>query len=559
MSGPPAEQAGAQPIAAVAPQPTGVEIPADDVDAGRDAPPSVDDPSDHVRVPQLLAPQRIGVLAGPGATAIPDLQLFGTDLGWTFEHRGELTVLFGDTMPTARFYCDTPQPAQDDTLAKLPLEFRPDVPPLSFVTVPGKPRELATIRVNRGGSPLPMGLGSTPLTGWSDGENAFAVMGHIEFTTCPVGSTDVCDANAGLTCVHDLGLCQPAVGDAVIGCDPMANASSANVGCALGQRCVAPEHGYCVDLGSSQYDGTRKSLPYAIARSAELALQNRADPSVFDSVHTFVSKKFHNPVVRTVKRLGTTRRDYDYAPGYGGLLMWGRPAYFAEQGRQGHLYLLRHVLPLDVQDARLAFSPEFFAGVDPGSGEPRWSSAQRDAVAVALDGERNGDPAEPLTILNQMAISWLGAPIRKWIMLYAGDVPDVMLVDAAGAQATRGPLRVRYADYPWGPFSAAETYLVPGSPDEAGAAYGPGGYLYHYACRDQPGQACAQSDPVRPLDAIVPGCPTPAVQLDVGRLYGVNIIDAYTRPSRAGLDITWNVSTWNPYAVLLMRSHVEPR
>jgi hypothetical protein len=543
-------------MTAVPPPPPDVAVSDTSEDAGvaTDAAQPQGDPNDSVLTPQLFAPERVGVLAGPGATAPYGLQLFGTDLGWTFEHRGELSVLFGDTMPTARFYCDTPRPDQDDTLAALPLQPGADVPPLRFVTVPGQATQLATIRVNRAGVALKMGVGNTPLTGWSDGQSAFAIMGHVEFTTCPQGS-GVCDADAGLTCVHDLGLCQPAVGDAVVGCDP---ASSIHPSCTLGQQCVAPETGYCVDLGSSQYDGTRMSLPYAIARSAEVALQSSSDPTVFDSVHTFVSKKFHNPIVRTLTRLGRTQRDYDYSPGYGGLLMWGRPAYFAEQGRQGHVYLLRHSLPLSVQDGALAFSPEFFAGVDADTGEPRWSSAQRDAVALAMDGKRNGDPSEPLPVLNQMAISWLGAPIRKWIMLYAGDVPDVMLVDAAGAQATRGPLRVRYADYPWGPFSPAQTYLSPGSPDKPGDPYGPGGYLFHYACRDQPGSACTRSDPVRPLDALVPGCPTPAIQLDVGRLYGVNIIDAYTRANGTGLDISWNVSTWNPYAVLLMRSHLEP-
>jgi hypothetical protein len=57
---------------------------------------------------------------------------------------------------------------------------------------------------------------------------------------------------------------------------------------------------------------------------------------------------------------------------------------------------------------------------------------------------------------------------------------------------------------------------------------------------------------------MLPGCQTPAVQLDIGRIYAANIIDAYTRESGTGLDITWNISTWNPYAVLLMRSHIEP-
>src|SRR5262249_37391958 len=124
---------------------------------------------------------------------------------------------------------------------------------------------------------------------------------------------------------------------------------------------------------------------------------------------------------------------------------------------------------------------------------------------------------------------------------------------------TRGPLRVRFADRPWGPFSPAEEYLAPGSPSVPGDPYGPGGFLYHDECVDQPGEPCARTDPVRPADTYVPGCPTPATQLDIGRLYGSNIIDAYTQPSPdGGLLVRFNVSTWNPYGVVLMQARVAP-
>ena len=37
----------------------------------------------------------------------------------------------------------------------------------------------------------------------------------------------------------------------------------------------------------------------------------------------------------------------------------------------------------------------------------------------------------------------------------------------------------------------------------------------------------------------------------------MNIIDAYTRADGAGgADLVWNVSTWNPYGVVLVKSHV---
>jgi hypothetical protein len=66
-----------------------------------------------------------------------------------------------------------------------------------------------------------------------------------------------------------------------------------------------------------------------------------------------------------------------------------------------------------------------------------------------------------------------------------------------------------------------------------------------------------KSDPHRPLDTALDGCPFAFP--DPGRMYAPNIIDNYTRPNAAGgLDVFWNLSTWNPYAVLLFKTSVAP-
>jgi hypothetical protein len=510
-------------------------------------------------VPQLFPPEVLGALVGPGSTQRAGLQLFGTDLGWTFVHRGKQTMLFGDSMPDARYYCDNHDPVQDDSLATLPLSPPVEVPQLDFVTAPGDASQFATLTVNRGGAALPMGLGRTPVTAWSDGQHAFAMIGHIEFTTCQRAADGGlgCDAEAGLTCSRDVGMCTPALTDVPSPCD-----LTSGQGCSLGQQCTAAPNGFCVDLTCSQYDGTASSAPFAIARNTELAMQRDDDPAVFDSVYRFASKKFHYSVARTVTHLAASRRDDDFSSGNETLLMWGRPGFSAENGGQVQLYLLKHALPLPVTSEKtLAFSPEYFAGVDPESGEPLWSGAQRDAVAIALDGKRNGSPSEPLLVVNQFTMSWLGAPVNKWMMLYGGDVPDALLThpNDPTEQRSRGPLHARFADFPWGPFSPSQEYLSPGSPTQLGDPYGPGGFLFHYQCQDEPGAPCTHSDPVRPADSYLPGCPTLVPQPDIGRLYGVNIIDDYTvRSAKGGLLITWNVSTWNPYGVTLMRSRVAP-
>ena len=73
------------------------------------------------------------------------------------------------------------------------------------------------------------------------------------------------------------------------------------------------------------------------------------------------------------------------------------------------------------------------------------------------------------------------------------------------------------------------------------------------------GAPCAPSDPIRPVDSFLPGCFPVGKTFDNGFFYGANIIDAYTADDGAGgMDIYWNVSTWNPYGVLFLRTNLRP-
>ena len=64
----------------------------------------------------------------------------------------------------------------------------------------------------------------------------------------------------------------------------------------------------------------------------------------------------------------------------------------------------------------------------------------------------------------------------------------------------------------------------------------------------------------RPEPRIRPACLEWADRDARGRLYGANVIDAWTRaaPDGArGAEVYWNVSTWHPYRVLLMKTRFE--
>jgi hypothetical protein len=267
-----------------------------------------------------------------------------------------------------------------------------------------------------------------------------------------------------------------------------------------------------------------------------------------------------NPALRTIARWSGRREGNDYASGEGALLVFGRPGFVGEGGRQVQLYLMVQPLPIAVDGAGAAtLAPGYFAGVDPASGEPRWSGAQSEAQPIALDGELGGDPHEPLHLVNQMSVSWLGAPLNKWVMLYGGDISDLLVLNAPALRdgPSPGAIVIRFADHPWGPFSEPAPHLVPGQPGVAGDGYGPGGYLYHSACRDAGGQLCTAPDGERAPGAL---CADALAQWDQGRLYGATILEPYTRPNDAGgLDMIWNVSTWNPYHVVMLKTSFTPR
>src|SRR5262245_1078365 len=74
-------------------------------------------------------PRPIAPLVGGHAQLSPTgVRVSGSDLGWTFAHRGRLIALFGDTVPYPNFYCDAPPPFEDDTIASLPAFYSGGMP-----------------------------------------------------------------------------------------------------------------------------------------------------------------------------------------------------------------------------------------------------------------------------------------------------------------------------------------------------------------------------------------------------------------------------------------------
>jgi hypothetical protein len=353
-----------------------------------------------------------------------------------------------------------------------------------------------------------------------------------------------CPEQEGVLCVADLSFCEPAPVTVPNICEPQQPACLAG-GCKKGAACA--------DTHSSQYDDSARGTAASVMSTLYFSQARGEDLATYDVVGTLPTNVFSHPVVRTVSRFSGTRSDADYSQGYGELLLWGRPAMHAEQGRQARVYFA--TLPLPLPAAEAVLRPRYYAGTDDATGEPIWSDDAARAAALSMDGQVNGDASETQGIVTTTTVSWLGEPIHKWVMMYGGDLPSVLLADPNGTRAHphTGSIMLRFAEHPWGPWSPAVPHLPAGLPTVAGDAYGPGGILFHPDCKSQPDAPCAVADPVE--FALCNSRPPN----DLGRLYAPAIIDAYTKKNdKGGLDITWAVSTWAPYAAFLMQTSINP-
>lgn len=448
----------------------------------------------------------------PTSAHQPNLQLHGTDLGFSFKHGNRVWMLFGDTWVHDDFICQVPAPVSDDAVGRINLWQDDDPDDCLDVHFPvNASDEVRPLRVFDGVTELPMGALRTPITGWSDN-------------------------------VHPYGY--------FIG-EP-------NVPCALGEREVCPDglqchaNGFCYDPQSS--GGLTMLYPQNFAVERLIAVSRLpVAPNRFRVGYRFATNKFFNATTRVVRRFNEHNPKaniYEPTDSPRELLMWGRPSFLAFPPNSSSVYLLHHRLKtLDGPGTSVDWAPRYFAGLD-AKGDPTWTDDQV-AAAPVIDNET-------IIQVQQFSVAWV-EPIERFVMLYSGRFPRVPATDPG--TGFKSGIFMRTAEHPWGPWSAPLRIWNADDENAYDCPYENPGIMYHQGAV---GISCPVSEPYRPNWPGFPplnNCPavTPTPHEDFGVEYGVNILDTFTKPGLA-IDtavIYWNMSTWNPYHVVLMRTLLD--
>jgi hypothetical protein len=441
------------------------------------------------------------------------VRVFGTDLGWTYERDGVVTMLFGDSWQRIDI---CPLQPNDDSLATLSLpqddwpgyaarSSIPDsqCPELVFqVDEPGT--AFAPIVLTRwDGVAVPLVPLNTPVTGFFDGQREWGIFIVAGGQTCTRE-----EAGNGAPCSTAL------------------SAQAADLSCAdIAGRPL------CADPTSTKHgDG---------AQAFYLHIAERVGPTSYVTRAMFLTNKYLNLTTRAVRAFDPEdERGRDYRPGTGALLVWGRPGFDDQSGNgEAPPYFLYHPLPFEMTGDQIAFEPRYLSGVV--DNVPTFSTSQTDAVPL-YTGE-----FEPV---NHAAVSYI-EPLRRWLMIYGGNSTDFLNADgtAGQSQPVRGAMHARFATQPWGPWTDPQPVLT----NEQMAQ--------DIVCGKQAPVGCLPP----PDPPIRPACLEFVDPLGGGNLYGANIIDVMTRETRASsghgpaADIFWNVSTWHPYSVVLVKTHIE--
>ena len=496
------------------------------------------------------------------------IKYYGTDLGWSYEHRGQLQFLFGDTAATEKgeLIEASSKSVYDDGFGTIDLKEWPDPARITPQNIPlirlgQNPGTTEMSAINPGHA---LEQFKTPLGGFSNGRDEFGLFFASKPQACRVNG----DCSSGFVCDAGLGY----IGErsdvdkgTTVGCVDGSQSCNGDTMFDASGKPVSGS-GFCTDPSSTAWADTEVGRISGMTVKNLVGIRSTEDPRRYTTIREWITNRFANVTPRTVadfvpaRGSGRDRQDYRVASGSGGnqrVFLWGRPGFVgvARRGRPLGLYFAYADMPAS-GDSRFELS--YYAGTG-ADGVPQFSRNERDAAAADLDSSRAGIQAdETIDVVDQMTLSWV-EPLEKWVMLYGGGMiklptpitPQCGVLEFFARSECKdvvlgnGAIRMRTADDPWGPWSPPQDVLVGGDPEKSPPEhqYGPGGMLRHPDCA---GQHCA---PHTNWEGVNPR--------EYGFLYGVNIIEQWTRPAGNGVDIIWNASTWDPYRVILLRTRID--
>lgn len=503
----------------------------------------------EAQIAQPGATQAIAPLAGPQATKAAGQQhigFYGTDLGFTMLHNGQLRIVFGDSW--AARWLPSIGPVGDDAQGTfclsavncpsggVPLATGDDVTAYADSRAgreawerPGPPIVfrrnalglVAPIAVHQGGASGPvldMGILNTPVAVFGNGlADANATAYGIFIRDEAVACESTCAS--GWAC--DKGW---------LGVDPKGAACKLGV---LG--CTAPSGhgGICVDAASPRWDASADGR----LKSAVTRLRVGSSDAARDEVYYTQAWDTHR--FRNLSAAAATTPD-----GKSKVYLWGYPWFMSTRSHPSRLYFAMVDMP--AQDPRAGGSfewkPRFYAGQD-ASGQPRFSERETDAAPLQ---EAPAASAHSTDVLNQISVRFV-PQLGKWVMLFGGDIDDELVKQEPGlVHDPQGAIKIRFASQAWGPWSAPQVLFEGGNLATArGGAYEPGGILHSPHCK--PPSRCIPGEPLWNLLFR---------RNEPGHLYGANLIPEWTVDGGTSVDLFWNVSTWAPYQVFLMRSTI---
>lgn len=539
--------------------------------------------------------------------------VFGTDLGFSVwpDDDERMPILFGDTFAEAAEICAFPIAPSDDLQATLPAErpreLEPGIPTpeaaracdtLEYdVAQDSEPPHFRPLRLFPDASSrdadavIDTGPFRTPAAAFSDGEHTFTIFTRGDTLACETHA----DCPSGTECSAETSYTRAPVGL----CSPIFEGTLPPL-CDGDEDCASPTTceptGLCVATRPHRGEGEDEyevEPHHGVLQTLYVASDAWPDqPDDFAIGAHFASNRFVNASARSVAHFDPDDPSRnDYRPGAHTLLVWGRRAFFGTHGYAALPYLFYQPLEGLIDDAgAIAWAPRFFAGLD-ASGEPTWSEHEADAQPIYEGRE--------FDLVSHMTIAWV-EPLERWVMLYGGSLPAWLILDpetgepfeTSVAQPEPGAIHARLGRHPWSEPEGAGAWSEPFPllTRERAAEY--------LACDpDAPGAlpgCSAERDSNRPLERLLaavdfdallddPGAVTSAclsgetlitAEYELsgdasGHLYGVNILDAWTQAiddgeadgeadgERRAAELYWNVSAWNPYQVVLIKSRIE--